>query len=120
MLHRHAHHPLTTTIGGNTIMNITVFFILLSAFAALSGLVTEGVKNLISDKANFSYNLLALIAALIVGSAGTAVYYRLTGVSFTADHVIHMILMGLASGLTSMVGFDKVKQTVEQLTTKKG
>ena len=101
-------------------MNMNVFLVLLSAFAALSALVTEGVKNLISDKANLPYNITALVTALIIGSAGTAVYNRLTGIPLTADHIIDMILMGLASGLASMVGFDKIKQTVEQIISKKG
>lgn len=100
-------------------MNFNVFFVLLSAFAALSSLLTEGVKNLISDKENFSYNMIALTTALIVGCTGTALYYRLTSIPFTADHILSMILMGLSSGLVSMVGFDKFKQTIEQIIKQK-
>ena len=40
------------------------------------------------------------------------------GIPFDTNNVIYMILMGLASGLCSMVGFDKIKQAVEQLAGK--
>lgn len=99
-------------------MNANLFLILLSVFSVISGLVTEAIKKLINDKANLSYNLVALIVALIVGGVGCGVYYQLNGILFTANNIIYMILMGFASGLVSMVGFDKVKQAVEQLTGK--
>lgn len=91
-----------------------MFLILLSAFSVVSSIVTEGIKNITLDKVNLSYNIIALVTALIVGSGGTAVYYQLNTISFTVNNIIYMVLMGLASGLVSMVGFDKVKQTIEQ------
>lgn len=99
-------------------MNSVSFLILLSAFSVLSGLVTEGIKKIASDKANLSYNIVALIVALIVGGVGTAVYYQLNAIAFTTNNIIYIVLMGLASGLVSMVGFDKVKQAIEQITAK--
>ena len=100
-------------------MTTTTFLMLLSAFSVLSGLVTEGIKKLISDKANMSYNVIALVVALVIGGVGSAVYYKLNAIPFDINNVIYMILMGLASGLCSMVGFDKIKQAVEQITSKK-
>lgn len=101
-------------------MTTTMFLILLSAFSVISSLVTEGIKNVATDKVNLSYNIVALITALIVGGGGTAVYYQLNAVPFTVNNVIYAVLMGLASGLVSMVGFDKVKQAIVQITNKKG
>ena len=100
-------------------MTTATFLMLLSAFSVLSGLVTEGIKKLISDKANMSYNVIALVVALVIGGAGSAVYYQLNAIPFDVNNVIYMILMGLASGLCSMVGFDKIKQAVEQIVGKK-
>ncbi|MCM1185239.1 MAG: hypothetical protein NC251_12630 [Lachnoclostridium sp.] len=100
-------------------MNITIFFILLSAFSVISGLVTEGIKNLAADKANMPYNLIALITAILVGGGGTAVYYQLNAIPFTTNNVICAVMMGLASGLCSMVGFDKVKQAISQISNNK-
>lgn len=99
-------------------MNIDMFLMLLFAFSMISGLFTEGIKKLLSDKANFSYNLIALCVALIVGVVGTGVYYQLNNIPFETNNVIYMILLGLASGLCSMLGYDKVVQTIEQFRKK--
>lgn len=99
-------------------MNMTTFLILLSAFSVISSLVTEGIKTMAADRANLSYNLITLVTALIVGGVGTAVYYQLNAIPFTTNNIIYMLLMGFTSGLTAMVGFDKVKQAIEQLTNK--
>ena len=100
-------------------MTTTTFLMLLSSFSVLSGLVTEGIKKLISDKANMSYNIIALVVALVIGGVGSAVYYQLNAIPFNLDNIIYLVLMGLASGLCSMVGFDKIKQAVEQIVGKK-
>ena len=100
-------------------MTTTTFLMLLSSFSVLSGLVTEGIKKLISDKTNMSYNIIALVVALVIGGAGSAIYYQLNAIPFNLDNIIYLVLMGLASGLCSMVGFDKIKQAVEQIVCKK-
>lgn len=100
-------------------MDVTIFLILLSAFSVISGLVTEGIKNITTDKVNLSYNIVALITSLIIGSGGTIIFYQLNTIPFTSNNIIYMILMGLASGLTSMVGFDKIKQMIEQIMNLK-
>lgn len=97
-------------------MTTTMFLILLSAFSVFTSLVTEGIKKVVLDKANLSYNIVALVSALVIGGCGTAVYYQLNGIAFTGNNVIYMVLMGLASGLVSMVGFDKVCQAIRQIT----
>lgn len=99
-------------------MTTTMFLMLLSAFSVLSGLVTEGIKKLINDKVNLSWNLTALIVALIIGGCGCVVYYQLSAIAFTVNNIIYAVLMGLASGLVSMIGYDKVKQAVLQITSK--
>lgn len=99
-------------------MDIGTFLMLLFAFSVISSLFTEGVKKLVSDKANFSYNLIALCIALAVGIIGTGIYYQLNNLGFDTNNIIYMILLGLSSGLCSMLGYDKVKQTIIQITNK--
>lgn len=99
-------------------MTTTTFLMLLSSFSVLSSLTTEGIKKLINDKANLSYNILALIVSLIIGCSGCGIYFILNDIAFTFNNIIYMILMGLASGLTATVGYDKVKQTIMQITNK--
>lgn len=97
-------------------MNTTMFLILLSAFSVITGLVTETIKKVATDRVHLSYNIVALVTALIVGGCGTAIYYQLNGIPFTTNNSIYIFLMGLASGITSMVGFDKVSQAFSQIT----
>ena len=99
-------------------MTTTTFLMLLSAFSVISGLVTEAIKKLVSDKANLSYNLIALIVALIIGGVGCGLYYQLNGIVFTVNNIIYMILMGFASGLSATLGYDKIKQMIIQITSK--
>ena len=96
-------------------MTTPMFLILLSLFSAITGLITEGIKKMAKDKTNLSYNIVALIIALVIGTVGCGVYYQLNNILFTINNIIYMVLMGFASGLVSMVGFDKVKQTIEQV-----
>lgn len=96
-------------------MTPQLFLILLACFSALSSLVMEGIKkSFLSDK-NVSYNVIALIIALIIGISGTFIYYQLNTISIDTNNILYAILMGLASGLVSMVGYDKVKQTLDEL-----
>lgn len=95
-------------------MTIVEFLLMLTFFAALTSLVTEGIKNTFQIKKKY-YNIVALIVALVVGLIGTLVYYQLNSMPFTVNNIIEAILMGLASGLTSMVGYDKVHDVIKLL-----
>jgi Na+-driven multidrug efflux pump len=99
-------------------MNTPTFLFMLSGFSVLSGLVVEGIKKFVPKASEQSYNAIALIVALIVGGVGTLTYYQLNDIAFTLNNFIYAALMGLASGLTSMVGYDKVKEAVNQLVKK--
>lgn len=99
-------------------MNITTFLMLLFTFSVISSLFTECVKKVVNDKANLSYNLIALCIALVVGCSGTAIYYQLNNIVFDVNNIIYMVLLGLASGLCSMLGYDKIKQSIIQITNK--
>lgn len=99
-------------------MNTTMFLILLSAFSVITGLVTETIKKVATDRVYLSYNIVALVTALIVGGCGTAIYYQLNDIPFTTNNSIYIFLMGLSSSITSMVGFDKVSQAFSQITNQ--
>ena len=99
-------------------MTFNIFFMLLGAFSVITGLLTEGIKKIITDKKNISYNILAICVSIVVSCVGTIVYYQLNGIQYTTDNIIYIMLMSFASGLSSMVGYDKVKQTIIQITNK--
>lgn len=48
-----------------------------------------------------------------------AIYYQFAEVPYTINNIICMGLMGIASALVSMVGYDKVSQAIAQITSGK-
>lgn len=97
-------------------MTVTTFLILLTICAAITSLVTEGVKKLLDDaKVIYASNILVLIVALIVGCGATALYYVNYQVPFNALNSVYLALMGVANWLGAMLGYDKVKQAIEQI-----
>lgn len=100
-------------------MTVTMFLALLFGFSLVTGLIVQAIKKFINDKENVSYNIIALITALIVGILGCAIYYQFTSIPFDTNNIICMILMGIASAICSMVGYDKVSQAITQLTNGK-
>ena len=101
-------------------MSITLFTILVTVLSSVSMLLTEAAKKAY-DNANkkYSANVLALINAIVAGCGGTAVVYLLLGVAFTTTNVVCLLLMGLVVWIGSMIGYDKVKQLIEQLSIVK-
>lgn len=92
---------------------------LLSALACISiltSLTVEAIKKIVGDKIKISYNLLAAIIAIILTIAVSAGYLIYTGTAFTAQIAVIIVAMVFLSFLSSTVGFDKVKQMIEQLT----
>lgn len=97
-------------------MNVSMFIILLAAFSALTGLAVEAEKALFEEwKIKIIPNTLAMITACIIGWVGTSVYYVFSSIAFDSQNVVALILMGFASGLCSMVGYDKVVQAIQQI-----
>lgn len=94
-------------------MTVTMFIILSSAFATLTGLVVEVIKKFIPNDKN--YNLTAIITGMVVGVLGTSVYYILCNIDFNVQNLVCALCMGLSCSLSAMLGYDKVKQLIEQL-----
>lgn len=100
-------------------MNMTLFIALLVVFSAITSLCTEATKKILNElNVKYATNILVVILSLIVGVAGTGVYYVLFSIEFNAINIVCMPLMGIAIAVGSMVGYDKVVQTIEQLRNK--
>ena len=101
-------------------MTTNIFIMLLTLYSVATGLVVEAIKKLL-DEADKKYapNLLAFIVAILIGTVGTLLYYQLSSIAFTTNNIICAILLGCLSGVGAMVGFDKIKQLIEQLGTNK-
>lgn len=96
-------------------MTVELFLMLLSAFSIITGLIVEAIKKLLQEKEKHPYNVIAFVVALIVGGIGTLIYYQLSSIPFTTNNIIYAFLMGIASAIGAMVGFDKIKQAIGQI-----
>lgn len=102
-------------------MTVQTFLILLSAFSLIVGLVTQALKKLLDDLgASYSSNVVAVAVSAVIGVGGTAIYYIIAGITFNAVNIICMLLMGAATAVGAMVGYDKVIQTIKQIVGKGG
>jgi len=81
-------------------MNITTFLFLLTSF---------------EQHVHYASNIVVLIIALLVGCGGTVLYYISTEIPFAPLNITYIPLMGIANWIGAMVGYDKVKQAIEQL-----
>ena len=95
-------------------MTIEIFLVLLLFFSTIAGFVTEGAKKIFNKTPS---NLLAMISAIAVGVIGMVIYMILNNIEITAIAIIWSVLMGFACGGCSMVGYDKIKQFLEQFKT---
>lgn len=93
-------------------MSGTTFIMLLTISSIVTGLVTEVWKKLTT---NFPTNLAALIAGIVIGGGTGVLYLFLNGIAFTVTNIIYLVLLGFASGFAATLGFDKIKQAIEQI-----
>lgn len=97
-------------------MTLQIFLMLLTIYATLTSLITQGVKQFLNGlQVKYASNIVALVVAVIVGAGGTAIYYIANGVEWTLLNVICIVLMALFNWLGAMLGYDKVKQAITQI-----
>ena len=98
-------------------MTMTLFIALFTVLAgAVATLITEAVKQWYANAGKpYSANAIALVVSVVSGGLGTAVYYVLNGIPWTVNNIICLLLMIVAIWLVSMVGYDKVKQLLDQI-----
>lgn len=94
-------------------MTVEIFLTLLVFFSTATSLATEAFKKLVGNK--IPYNILVLIIAMIVGCVGVYVYYILNNIEINSINIIYLVLMGIANWIGAMVGYDKIKQLINQI-----
>ncbi len=88
--------------------------ILLTACALVTGLVTEAIKKMFSNKANIVAAIVSIVVSWSVG-VGYVVY---NDIAFNTQIIILLIVLVIGSWLCAMVGYDKVVQTIKQIAGK--
>ena len=96
--------------------------VLLGALGGLSvftSLVVEGVKKLLDEKGvHYSANLLAVIVSVISTVVLSLLYVIYKEISVTPQVIVTIVALMIFSFLSSTVGYDKIKQLIEQLSGK--
>lgn len=93
-------------------MTIQLFLFLFTIGSLMSSLVTEAIKKAFTS---VSTNVIALADSVLVGLVGTICAYILMGIPFTLANDICIVLMAACIWIGSMVGYDKVMQTISQI-----
>lgn len=99
-------------------MTVQTFLLILTACSFATSLITEAIKTTFT-KFNLKYasNIIVAITGVIIGGVAMASYYAVAGIGYNTVTIIAMIAMIIANWLGATVGYDKVKQTIEQITS---
>lgn len=97
-------------------MTIQIFAILFVILAAVAMALTEAIK--VASKEKFSNNLIALIVSIVIGGGGSVFAYIWLGIAFTLPSILAIIAMVLAVWMGAQLGYDKIKQLIEQIAGK--
>lgn len=96
-------------------VNFETFLLGALIISTVTGLVTEAVKKILTEhKITYHANTLAGLIATILSAAMGVGYIMLSGVGFTSQTIIYLVILVLISWLCSMVGYDKVIQAIKQ------
>jgi len=97
-------------------MNLVMFVMLFAIGSLIAALLTEAFKKALDEKGvKYSTNFLALIMAGVVGIAGMIAAYIILGIPFDPVGIICIAFMAVAIWVGSMIGYDKVKQLLDQI-----
>ena len=96
-------------------MTFETFLLLLLIVSVLTGLVTEAIKNWLTERGKKYYaNALAGYVAAALSVAIGAAYCIVTQTAINAQMVVYLIALVFLSWLSAMVGYDKVVQAIAQ------
>lgn len=100
-------------------MTVEKMLILLTILSAATSLLTEAVKKFLDSlKVKYASNIIVLIVSIIIGGAGTVVFYMINGISWTALNIVCVFIMIVLNWLGSMLGYDKIIQAITQIKNK--
>lgn len=96
--------------------NMNLILTVVFGLMVVTNIITEVVKKLTWDKlpTNFLVVIIAELLTLISGAA----YAQINTLAVTWYHVIGAVIVGIFVSYAAMFGFDKFRQTMEQITHK--
>ena len=111
------HYPQKRIIGLYVkSMNLEIFLIALFAVSLFTGLFTEAIKKWLDERGKTYFsNALAGYVAVALSVVVSAGYVILTESALNAKMAVYLIALMVLSWLSSMIGYDKVIQTIQQI-----
>lgn len=100
-------------------MDVEFLFVGLAAISAFTTLTTEAVKKLLDDAhLSYSANLLAAVISVILTIFSSIGYIVIKEIQPTLATGFEVLALMFLSFLCATLGFDKIKQTLNQLFSK--
>ena len=85
------------------------------AVSTFTGLTVQAIKKLLGEfKKKIGTNLLASIVAIVLSAALAAGFAIVKDVTVDAVYIVYGLALAFVSWLCAMLGYDKVKQALEQ------
>ena len=96
-----------------------LFLIALGIVSTFTTLTVQAIKKLLGDfKKKIGTNLLASIVSIILSAALAAGYAIVKDIPVDAVYIVYGLALAFSSWLAAMLGYDKVKQAIEQTFKK--
>jgi len=95
--------------------NTPIILTALLACSTATSLIVEAIKKMTTVK---KPNILAAIVAVIVGAGASIAYIVLRGIAVDAKVIVVVVTFIILCWLCSMLGYDKIYQTIMQLKGK--
>lgn len=93
-------------------MTITIGSFILMICSIMTGLVVEAIKKMVEVN---KPNIVAAVVSVVIGIAIPCIYIVMHGLPFDVTAILYIVSIVVLSWLCSMLGFDKVVQSLEQL-----
>ena len=91
---------------------VTVGMFLLALSSVLTGLIVEAIKKMINVE---KPNVVAAIVSVIVGLAVSVGWVLISHIAVSVEVILFVVSLIVLSWLCSMLGYDKVIQTIAQI-----
>lgn len=97
-------------------MQVSFLSTALLIVSLVTNLTVEGIKKLLDEASvKYSSNLLAVIVAIVVSGAVSAIYLIMNDIAFTLKIGVQIIVIMYLGFLISTVGYDKIIQMIGQI-----
>lgn len=96
--------------------SLEVMLALVTVFSIVTSLATQFVKMFLDTlKVSYASNIVVMVVAAVVGAGGTLLYYVNYQIPMNALTSVYLAIMCIMNCMGAMIGYDKVKQMLEQL-----